>query len=217
MPTATAAGGGAASPGARNRETRLTDDDDATAILGRIAAQDRAAFRALYGKAAPKLLGVLVRMLRDRAEAEDALQEVFTRIWLNARKFDPAKGRAMSWLVTIARNHAIDRLRARPEARGARMESGPRRSGDDGDGIDIIDTLPDTGPGPEARLAARGEMGRVVDCFGELPRDRAAAVRGAYLDGLSYADLARQYGVPLNTMRTWLRRALITLRECLDR
>lgn len=192
-------------------------DDDATVILGRIAAQDRAAFRALYAQSAPKLLGVLVRMLRNRAEAEDALQEVFTRIWLNARKFDPAKGRAMSWLVTIARNHAIDRLRARPEARGARLESGPRRGGDEREGRDIIDTLPDSRPGAEAQLAAKGEMGRVVGCFGELPRDRAAAVRGAYLEGLSYTELAAQYAVPLNTMRTWLRRALITLRECLDR
>jgi RNA polymerase sigma-70 factor (ECF subfamily) len=191
-------------------------DDDATATLSRIAAQDRAAFRALYGAVAPKLLGILLRMLRDRAEAEDALQEVFTRIWLNARKFDPAKGRAMTWLATIARNHAIDRLRARPEARGARLESGPR-PGPDGDGPDIVDTLPDTRPGAEAQLSARGEMGRVVACFGELPSDRAAAVRGAYLDGLSYADLAARHNVPLNTMRTWLRRALIALRECLER
>lgn len=191
-------------------------DDDATKSLSRIAAQDRAAFRALYAQVAPKLLGVLLRILRDRAEAEDALQEVFTRIWLNARKFDPAKGRAMIWLLTIARNHAIDRLRARPAARGARLESGPLR-GADGDGPDLVDTLPDPGPGAEAQLTARGEMGRVVACFGELPPDRAAAVRGAYLEGLSYADLAERHGVPLNTMRTWLRRALIALRECLER
>lgn len=194
----------------------MTDDDATAAILARIASRDRAAFRALYAQAAPKLLGVLLRILRDRAEAEDALQEVFTRIWLNARKYDPAKGRAMTWLVTVARNHAIDRLRARPAARGARFEAGPLR-GADGDGPDIVETLPDTRPGAEAQLTARGEMGRVVACFGELPADRAAAVRGAYLEGMSYADLAERHGVPLNTMRTWLRRALIALRECLDR
>ncbi len=73
------------------------------------------------------------------------------------------------------------------------------------------------GQGPEAQLMLRTEMEQVLRCFGELPTDRAEAVKGAYLMGLSYQDLAERHEVPLNTMRTWLRRALIALKECLDR
>nr|WP_218132164.1 sigma-70 family RNA polymerase sigma factor [Roseicitreum antarcticum] len=171
--------------------------------------QDRSAFRTLYSASASKLLGVLVRMLGNRAEAEDALQEVFTRIWLNAHKFDPDKGGGMGWLITIARNHAIDRLRTRkPEAQ--------RRTRDDGDTVDPVDMLADPTPGVEAMLATRGDMQRVVECFGTLEREKSAAVKGAYLEGLSYQDLSERFNVPLNTMRSWLRRSLLQLRECLD-
>ncbi len=176
-------------------------DDPIAQHLGRIAAQDRAAFRALYAAASAKLMGVLLRILGDRAEAEDALQEVFTRVWLRAGKFDATRGQGMTWLIALARNHAIDRLRARP----------PRAEGDD-----AMEALADTAPRAEAQLVARGEARRVADCFDRLEPDRAAALRGAYLQGQSYADLAARHAVPLNTMRTWLRRGLLSLRECLE-
>lgn len=149
-------------------------------------------------------MGVLLRMLGTRAEAEDALQEVYTRVWVRANRFDPALGRGMNWLIAIARNAAIDRLRARPA---------PSRTGDE---ADEVDALPDGRPGAEATLIARGEAQRVVDCMDRLEPDRAAAVRGAYLQGQSYQDLAARHNVPLNTMRTWLRRSLLRLRECLE-
>lgn len=189
--------------------TFLPPSDPTGPLLVKISCQDRAAFRTLYSASAPKLLGVLMRMLGNRAEAEDALQEVFTRIWLNAHKFDPEKGSGMGWLITIARNHAIDRLRIRkPEAR--------RSTGRDGeDGADPVDMLADPAPGVESMLAARGDMQRVVECFGKLERDKSAAVKGAYLEGLSYQDLSDRFNVPLNTMRSWLRRSLLQLRECL--
>lgn len=183
----------------------MTDATDPIApLLARIAQGDRAAFRALYRLAAPKLMGVLLRMLGSRAEAEDALQEVFTRIWTRAGRYDPALGRGLSWLIAITRNLAIDRLRARP------AEGAP------GDADDETASLADSRPGAEARLVALGEARRVADCMGQLAPDRAAAVRGAYLQGLSYQQLADRHGVPLNTMRTWLRRALIRLRECIE-
>jgi RNA polymerase sigma-70 factor (ECF subfamily) len=159
-------------------------DDPLSDLLLRVAAQDRAAFASLYSAASAKLMGVLLRILGERAEAEDALQEVFTRVWLRANRYDPEKGRAMTWLIALARNHAIDRLRARPHA--------------------------------ETRLIAAGEARRMSDCFATLEPDRAQAVRGAYLAGLSYTELALRHDVPLNTMRTWLRRSLLKLRECLD-
>ncbi|WP_333814898.1 sigma-70 family RNA polymerase sigma factor [Tabrizicola sp.] len=175
-------------------------DDPVAALIAKCVAQDRAAFRALYRDTSAKLMGVLLRMLRERAEAEDALQEVYTRVWLRAGRYDPAKGRGMTWLIAIARNLAIDRLRARPEP-----------ASDDG-----LDMVQDSAPRAETRLVAQGEAKRMADCFGTLDPDRADAVRGAYLDGLSYLDLAARHAVPLNTMRTWLRRSLLKLKECLE-
>lgn len=180
----------------------MTEDDPLAALLARVAAQDRAAFRALYAASSAKLHGVLLRILGNRAEAEDALQEVFTRIWLRAGRFDPEKGRAMTWMVAVTRNLAIDRLRARPDDRAGAED-------------DAVDSLPDGAAGALDRLVAQGEARRVIDCMAQLEPDRAQAVRGAYLSGLSYDQLAQRHGVPLNTMRTWLRRSLIRLRECL--
>lgn len=108
----------------------------------------------------------------------------------------------MSWLIAVARNHAIDRIRAR------------RRPAAE---IDAALDVADPAPGPEAMAVAGGEADRIHHCLEELEQDRADAVRGAYLKGESYAELAERHGVPLNTMRTWLRRSLIRLRECLER
>jgi RNA polymerase sigma-70 factor, ECF subfamily len=146
-------------------------------------------------------MGVALRMLQDRQESEEAVQEVFTRVWLRAGRFDAAKGRGMTWLIALMRNHAIDRLRARPDP-----------VADEG----AVDALRDYATTAEGAVIAQGESRRVADCFGQLEPDRAAAVRGAYLDGLSYVDLALRHDVPLNTMRTWLRRSLLRLRECLE-
>ncbi|WP_102223356.1 sigma-70 family RNA polymerase sigma factor [Acidimangrovimonas sediminis] len=172
-------------------------------LMARLAVQDRDALRELYDAAAGKLFAVTMRILGDRAEAEDALQEVFTRIWLRANRYDPTRARAMTWLIAIARNHAIDRLRARPERTRAIDEA--------------IARVPDHGPGPEQQTVAAAEIRRIGDCIDTLEPERAAAIKGAYLDGLSYAQLAQRHEIPLNTVRTWLRRSLIKLRECLDR
>jgi RNA polymerase sigma-70 factor, ECF subfamily len=177
----------------------MTDDPIADLIL-QCAAQDRAAFRTLYRDSSAKLMGVLLRILGERSEAEDALQEVYTRVWTRAGRYDAAKGRGMTWLIAIARNLAIDRLRTRPAAMSE----------------DGLDTVQDSTPRAETRLIAEGEARRITDCFATLEPDRADAVRGAYLSGLSYTDLAARHAVPLNTMRTWLRRSLLKLKECLE-
>ncbi len=180
----------------------MTEDPIADLLI-KIAAQDRRAFRDIYSASSSKLMGVLLRILGNRAEAEDALQEIYTRVWLRASRFDAEKGRGMTWLIAIARNHAIDRLRARP----------PRAGNDDGEEVAHLE---DGRRSALAGLVAEGEARRAVKCFAELEADRAAAVQGAYLDGLSYEILAQRFGVPINTMRTWLRRSLLKLRECLD-
>ncbi len=176
-------------------------NDPVADMLRQMAQGERTAFARLYDLAAGKLFGLLIRILGNRAEAEDALQEVFTRLWLNARRFDAAKGRGMTWVIAVARNHAIDRLRARPAPQ---------------DGEDALLAIADPAPGAEAAVIARGEARRIAECFDTLDAARAAAIRGAYLDGLSYEDLARRHDVPLNTMRSWLRRGLQKLKGCLE-
>lgn len=187
-------------------------DDIVSELLQRVAARDRSAFRDLYSEAAPKLVGVLFRILGNRAEVDDALQDIFIRVWQRAAQFQPDKGRGMSWLIAVSRNHALDRLRRRPEASGMRRDEAR-----DADGQDPLERIADSAPGAEQTLVAQGEARRVMDCFETLETDRAAAVKGAYLDGVSYQDLAERHGVPINTMRTWLRRGLMRLKECLDR
>jgi RNA polymerase sigma-70 factor (ECF subfamily) len=175
---------------------------DVTKLIVRISMKDRAAFDALYRQTSAKLFGVCLRVLHDRAEAEEALQEVYIKIWTKADRFAVSDLSPISWLVAVARNHAIDRIRARKQP---------------ATGIDAALDVADPTPGPEAKAVAGDENRRIHDCLDELEQDRAAAVRGAYLKGESYAELAERHGVPLNTMRTWLRRSLMKLRECLER
>ncbi len=171
-------------------------------LIGRVALGDRAAFGALYAATSAKLFGICLRILNDRAEAEDALQEIYVRVWRRASSFAAGGYSPISWLAAIARNHAIDRLRAR---RPDSVE------------LDAAPAILDDEPGPEAAAMAASERRRIDACLDELPGARSDAVRGAYLDGHSYAELAERFEVPLNTMRTWLRRSLMTLKECLER
>lgn len=179
----------------------MAGDDPIAELIAGVARASRTDFKSLYSASSAKLFGVLIRILQDRSEAEDAVQEVFTRVWLNARRFDAAKARGMTWLIAIARNHAIDRLRARPQASL---------------GDDDLAAIADPAPSVETRLAAKGEARRVTDCFDRLEPAKATAIKGAYLDGLSYEELSARHSVPLNTMRSWLRRGLQKLKECLE-
>jgi RNA polymerase sigma-70 factor (ECF subfamily) len=171
-------------------------------LIARVALRDKAAFSALYDATSAKLFGICLRVLNDRQEAEDALQEVFVRVWHKADRYAVNGLSPMTWLITLARNIAIDRLRARR----APMEP-----------IEDVPDLADAGPTPEGVAIAASERARIAGCLGELEPARADAVRCAYLDGATYQELADRHGVPLNTMRTWLRRSLLKLRDCLSR
>ncbi|WP_323783140.1 sigma-70 family RNA polymerase sigma factor [Thalassovita sp.] len=179
----------------------MTTAGDIETLIARVALQDRRAFSELYDATSAKLFGVCLRVLKDRAEAEDLLQEVFVRIWHKADRYRVTGHSPITWLVTVTRNMAIDRLRAR----GTQTED-----------INAIPAPRDQRPTPEAQAIALSESRRIVACLDELEQDRAQAVRGAYLDGLSYDDLAKRFDVPLNTMKTWLRRSLIKLKDCLS-
>ena len=175
--------------------------DELATLLGRVALRDRKGFARLYQLASPKLFSIAVRILRDRTEAEEALQEIFIKVWQRAERYEPEQGGPMTWLAAIARNHAIDVIRARK----------PQASDLD-DAFDIASAE----PGPEAMAINASEGSRIDRCMQTLESDKADAVRKAYVEGLSYQELADFYKIPLNTMRTWLRRSLLKLRECLE-
>ena len=178
-----------------------SDTADIADLIARCALRDRQAFRDLYGRTSAKLYGVTLRILRDRSEADEALQEVYVKIWQRADRYVPGGYSPISWLVAVARNHSLDVLRARKP-----------RSED----IDLALDVADAGPDPEQAAADRGERARIDHCLDQLDADKAGAVRGAYLDGYSYEELSSRFNVPLNTMRTWLRRSLLKLRDCLS-
>lgn len=174
--------------------------EDTGYLLGRVALGDLKAFAALYRATSPKLFSIVLRILRNRTEAEEALQEVYVKIWQRAARYAPEQGQGATWLAAIARNQAIDIMRARrPEP------------------VLLDDTfdLAAEGPDPEESAILVDEGSRIDRCMQSLESDRAEAVRRAYVEGLSYQELAEYYSVPLNTMRTWLRRSLLKLRECL--
>jgi len=180
----------------------MTTVNDIEKMISRVGLGDRAAFSALYDATSAKLFGVCLRILNNRAEAEDALQDAFVRIWQKADGYAANGYSPMTWLITLTRNLAIDKLRARKKP---------------ADNIDDVPDLSDSGPTPEAAAIASSERAQIDGCLDELEVDRAEAVRGAYLEGESYQELADRHGVPLNTMRTWLRRSLVKLKECLTR
>lgn len=180
----------------------MTTRNDIEDMIHRIALRDRDAFEALYSATSAKLFGVILRVLRDRAASEEVLQDVYLRIWQGgAETFATGRASPISWLVTIARNRAIDRLRRTKPTRP--LEDAPEPA--------------DPALGPEDLAIAASERARIDGCLAELKPDRAAAVRGAYLNGETYAELATRLDVPLNTIRTWLRRSLISLKDCMAR
>jgi RNA polymerase sigma-70 factor, ECF subfamily len=170
-------------------------------LLSRTGIGDRAAFGTVYDLTSAKLFGVSLRILRNRAEAEDAVQDVYIKVWQNASRFQQGEASPMAWLIAITRNHAIDKLRQR---RAPAVD------------LDEAHEIADQGPDPEAMAEAGDDKTRLDHCLEQLPEDKALAVRAAYVEGYSYLELATRFQLPLNTLRTWLRRSLISLRECLE-
>ncbi|MDF2366662.1 sigma-70 family RNA polymerase sigma factor [Sneathiella sp.] len=176
--------------------------NDISLLISRVALGNREAFTDLYSATSSKLFAVCLRILNNRAEAEDALQEIYVKIWRDASKYAPSDFSPMSWLIAIARNHSIDKIRA---SKPAAVD------------IDEMTDLSDEAADPEKEAIASSDRRGIDRCLNELPDTRAAAIRGAYLEGYSYQELAEQQNIPLNTIRTWLRRGLLKLKECLER
>lgn len=173
------------------------------AWLLRIADGDRSAFEQLYNATAARLLGVCLRVLPDRAEAEDVLQDVYVAVWRKAPQFSPQKSSAMTWLAAIARHRAIDRLRATP-ALASRQP------------IELEELEADPEATPGARAEAASERSQLDRCLGQLEARRRSLIRTAFFDGATYEDLAQRTGSPLGSIKSWIRRGLLQLRACLE-
>ncbi len=182
-------------------------------LLSRTALGDRAAFARLYERSSGHLLAVVLRIQRDRALAEDLLQDIYVSVWKAAGSFDAARAQPLTWLTHIARNRAIDSLR-RANAQ-PRLESTTRD--EDDDRPDAADTMADDAPGPLALLDAASDKRLLSACMERLTPPQRQSVALAFFDGLSHAEVAAQLREPLGTVKSWVRRALSTLRGCLDR
>jgi RNA polymerase sigma factor (sigma-70 family) len=184
-------------------------------LLARSGLGDRAAFARLYERTAGHLLAVVLRIQRDRALAEDLLQEVYVNVWKAAGDFDAARAQPLTWLTRIARNKAIDSLRR--QSTQPQLDSASAGDDDDGDAPDRIAATPDDGPGPLDLLARASEVRELDHCLQALSAPQRQSVALAFYDGLSHAEVAERLREPLGTVKSWVRRALQTLRGCLER
>ena len=173
------------------------------AALMRVASGDGAAFRMVYQDTSAKLFGVCLRILKDESEAEDVLQDVYVTVWRKAAGFDPGQASPITWLVAIARNRAIDRLRS--SAARHRMEP-----------IEAADAVSDPAPAAVESVELTQQHQRLARCLEELEARHSTAIRAAFLDGATDEELAQRMSVPLGTMKSWIKRGLLKLRTCLE-
>jgi RNA polymerase sigma-70 factor (ECF subfamily) len=172
-------------------------------LLAAVAKGDQAAFERLYQATRAKLYGAALRILRRADLADEVIQETYLKVWSSAGQFDPAIASPITWMVAIARNRAIDRLRA--SAVGRRMEP-----------IEAADAVSDPAPAAVERVELAQQHQRLAGCLEELEARHSAAIRAAFLDGATYEELAARMSVPLGTMKSWIRRGLLKLRACLE-
>ena len=169
--------------------------------LRKVASGDRLAFEDVYRRTSAKLFGVCLRILPERSQAEEALQEAYLSIWQRAASFDEARGTAMTWLISLTRNRAIDRLRA-----GGRIAAAP---------IELASEIPDQTPDAFAIAGMAEDERRLATCISGLETRDAQFIRTAFIEGASYPELAERAGIPLGTLKSRIRRALLKLRDCL--
>lgn len=170
------------------------------ALLRRCAERDATALHALYQQQAARLYGLALRMTRQPALAADALHDAFLQVWQQAARFDPARGSAEAWLTGLLRFRAMDILRRR------------RREEPGAEPPDSVDDTPD----PFEQLRVSSESAALYRCLATLEQAQQRIIRLAFVDGLSHAELAARLAAPLGTVKSWIRRALLDLKRCLE-
>ena len=170
-------------------------------LLAAVAKGDQTAFERLYAATRAKLYGVVLRILRRTDLADEVMQETYLKVWRNAGDFNPRIATPVTWMVAIARNTALDLLRKRTETS---LEDEPGIAEPAAEHAD-----------PLATREMNEELQRLLGCMGGLDEDHRRAVLLAYYNGWSREQLAARFDKPVNTIKTWLRRGLIQIRECL--
>ncbi|WP_277811905.1 sigma-70 family RNA polymerase sigma factor [Chromohalobacter canadensis] len=181
--------------------TPPTPSDHLHNLLRRVAQHDRRAFAQLYASTSAKLYGTVLRILRERGRADDVVQEVYVTIWQKAAQFDTGRASPIAWMAAIARHAAIDELRRQPRAPHEPEEA--------------LAHTPADAPSAREHLEHEQDAKRLHACLEALEAERRDMVRLAYLDGWSRTDLATHFEQPVNTVKTWLHRALKQLKGCL--
>ncbi|AUW58648.1 RNA polymerase subunit sigma [Sphingobium sp. SCG-1] len=171
------------------------------AALAQVARQDRTALRQVYEMTSAKLFGICLRISSDREAAEDILQDVYIKVWNRAGRFDADRASPITWLCAIARNTAIDWQRS-----SSRVVTAPE---------DAAHAIADDRPRADQSIEREQQSDRINLCLDELEGRQGEAIRAAFFDGLTYADLAVRMDVPLGTMKSWVRRGLQRLKGCL--
>ena len=189
-------GGAPVRPGEDKTADRLT--------LARMARGEHDALAELYDRHARGLYSLALRILQDRADAEDVVQDVFAQAWTQAARYDGARGAVAAWLLTLARSRAIDRLRSKR----ARPDGGVA---DDA----AVTGMVDGGDTPDLQLLSAEQVSRVREALRSLPLLQRVAIEMAYYEGLSHSEIAGKLEQPLGTVKTRIRQAMIRLRESL--
>jgi RNA polymerase sigma-70 factor (ECF subfamily) len=175
-------------------------------LLAAVAKGDRAAFERLYEATRAKLYGVLLRILGASGLADDVMLETYLKVWQTADVFDPTIASPITWMVAIARNRAIDIVRQKGDVP---IEPAPAPAAADGG------TAAAAAPSPPARREMTDELRRLLSCLGKLDPEKQRIVLLAYYSGWSREQLSHKLDIPVNMVRTWLRRSLLEIRECM--
>jgi RNA polymerase sigma-70 factor (ECF subfamily) len=173
------------------------------ALLQACARGDRAALHGLYKETALQLFGLALSILRSRDLAEDIVQDSFILVWRRAHSFDPSRGAAMAWLARIVRNRCFDVLRR--HGREAPLDDV------------VVQTWEDPAASPADLTALSQDAERLRDCLDELDESPRKSLMLAYYEGMTYTQVADRMGAPLSTVKSWIRRSLIRLKDCLER
>jgi RNA polymerase sigma-70 factor (ECF subfamily) len=201
--TASSAARGPAYAVAAGAMEAASGDDRVEALLSRCAMRDERALAELYELVSSQLFGVLLRILKRRALAEEALQDVMVRVWQRADQFVSYRGRAMAWLSSIARYRAIDLLRS--QRTHTSIDDAPAEALTDTSSQDFADAT--------TSQRMRNALG---DCLGRLNQEQQRCISLAYVEGYSQDQIATAIGSPLGTVKSWMRRGLASLKRCLE-
>jgi RNA polymerase sigma-70 factor, ECF subfamily len=184
--------------------THASDPTDLS-LLQRIAARDTAAVAELYDRHSRLLFGLILRIVRDRGEAEEILQEAFVRVWTRAEMYDARVGGPLPWIVRVARNCAIDRLRARRV-----------RAAVDTPAIDLAAVEAAAIQTPEAAVLSAERRRTLTDALAGLPAEQRQLIEAAFFEGYTHSELAQRFGLPLGTVKTRIRAGMIAMRKRLE-